>query len=78
MQSVPTKTINRQTIFLLFFCVIYFSLSLPAGYAGFNIDASWHESLVMAIDNGFVFGRDFIFNYGPLGYLNTGDRKSVV
>ena len=72
MQSVPTITFNRQTIFLLFFCVIYFSLSLPAGYAGFNIDASWHESLVMAIDNGFVFGRDFIFNYGPLGYLNTG------
>jgi hypothetical protein len=45
---------------------------MPAGYAGFNIDASWHESLVMAIDKGFVFGRDFIFNYGPLGYLNTG------
>ncbi|GAB3523752.1 hypothetical protein GCM10027442_50510 [Emticicia fontis] len=26
----------------------------------------------MAIENNFVFGRDFIFNYGPLGYLNTG------
>lgn len=72
MQSVPTGFFNRQTLFLLFFCIIYFSLSLPAGYAGFNIDASWHESLVMAIDKGFVFGRDFIFNYGPLGYLNTG------
>lgn len=72
MQSVPTGFFNRQTLFLLFFCIIYFSLSLPAGYAGFNIDASWHESLVMVIDKGFVFGRDFIFNYGPLGYLNTG------
>ena len=72
MQSVPTGFFNRQTLFLLFFCIIYFSLSLPAGYAGFNIDASWHESLVMAIDKGFVFGRDFIFTYGPLGYLNTG------
>lgn len=72
MQSVPTGFFNRQTLFLLFFCIIYFSLSLPAGYAGFNIDASWHESLVMAIDKGFVFGHDFIFNYGPLGYLNTG------
>lgn len=72
MQSVPTGFFNRQTLFLVFFGFIYFSLSLPAGYAGFNIDASWHESLVMAIDKGFVFGRDFIFNYGPLGYLNTG------
>jgi hypothetical protein len=72
MKSIPTGYFNRQTIFLLFFCFVYFSLSLPAGYAGFNIDASWHESLVMAIDKGFIFGRDFIFNYGPLGYLNTG------
>lgn len=72
MQSVPTGFFNRQTLFLVFFGLIYFSLSLPAGYAGFNIDASWHESLVMAIDKGFVFGRDFVFNYGPLGYLNTG------
>ncbi|CAH0996374.1 hypothetical protein EMA8858_02506 [Emticicia aquatica] len=63
---------NRQKIFLLFFSLIYFSLSLPAGYAGFNIDASWHEGLVMAIDKGFIFGQDFIFNYGSLGYLNTG------
>lgn len=72
MQSVPTGFFNRQTLFLVFFGFVYLSLSLPAGYAGFNIDASWHESLVMAIDKGFVFGRDFIFNYGPLGYLNTG------
>lgn len=72
MQSETTSFFNRQTLFLVFFGLIYFSLSLPAGYAGFNIDASWHESLVMAIDKGFVFGRDFIFNYGPLGYLNTG------
>ncbi len=72
MQSVPTGFFNRQTLFLVFFGFVYLSLSLPAGYAGFNIDASWHESLVMAIDKGFIFGRDFIFNYGPLGYLNTG------
>lgn len=72
MQSETTSYFNYQKFFLLFFSIIYFSLSLPAGYAGFNIDASWHEALVMAIDKSFVFGRDFIFNYGPLGYLNTG------
>ncbi|MBA4850963.1 hypothetical protein [Emticicia sp. BO119] len=67
----PVK-ITKQNLFLVFFSLIFFSLSLPAGYAGFDIDASWHEALVMAIDKNFVFGRDFIFNYGPLGYLNTG------
>lgn len=72
MQSKKATFLNKQNIFLLFFCFIYFSLSLPAGYAGFSIDASWHEALVMAIDKNFIFGKDFIFNYGPLGYLNTG------
>lgn len=72
MQSDKTVFFKGQNIFLLFFSLIFFSLSLPAGYAGFDIDASWHESLVMAIEKNFVFGRDFIFNYGPLGYLNTG------
>ncbi|WP_337045082.1 hypothetical protein [Emticicia sp. 17c] len=68
----PTQIRNRQNLFLFLFSIIFFSLSLPAGYAGFDIDASWHEALVMAIEKNFVFGRDFIFNYGPLGYLNTG------
>ncbi len=72
MQSDKTVFFKSQNIFLLFFSLIFFSLSLPAGYAGFDIDASWHESLVMAIEKNFVFGQDFIFNYGPLGYLNTG------
>lgn len=63
---------TKQNLFLVFFSLVFFSLSLPAGYAGFDIDASWHEALVMAIEKNFVFGRDFIFNYGPLGYLNTG------
>jgi hypothetical protein len=64
--------ITRQNLFLVFFSLVYFSLTIPAGYAGSDIDASWHEALVMAIEKNFVFGRDFIFNYGPLGYLNTG------
>jgi hypothetical protein len=72
MQSDKTVFFKGQNTFLLFFSLIFFSLSLPAGYAGFDIDASWHESLAMAIEKNFVFGRDFIFNYGPLGYLNTG------
>ena len=72
MQSDKTNFFKSQNIFLVFFSLIFFSLSSPFGYAGFSIDASWHESLVMAIEKNFVFGQNFIFNYGPLGYLNTG------
>jgi hypothetical protein len=78
MASAKISALTKQNLFLVFFSLIFFSLSLPAGYAGFDIDASWHEALVMAIEKNFVFGRDFIFNYGPLGYLNTGLMPKTV
>jgi hypothetical protein len=61
-----------QRFYYVFFSFLYFSVSVPSVQAGLGIDASWHESLVMAIDANFTFGKDFIFNYGPLGFLNTG------
>lgn len=66
---MPSKA--KQNLFFLFFSLLFFSTSLPFVYASTGIDPSWTESLVMAINQHFVFGKDFIFNYGPLGYLNT-------
>jgi hypothetical protein len=60
----------QQNLFLLFFALLYFSMATPVTYAGRGIDAAWCESLIMAINQKMTFGRDFIFNYGPLGYLN--------
>ena len=34
-------------------------------------DASWRLSIDLAVKNGFTFGTDYIFTYGPLGYLST-------
>lgn len=65
-------SIRIQQAFYVLFAILYFSISMPAGYAGLGIDASWHEALAMAVDKHLIFGEDFIFNYGPLGYLNTG------
>jgi hypothetical protein len=62
---------TKKSFFLLFFALVFFSCSLPYLYGDLGIDASWHESLVMSINKELVFGKDFIFNYGPLGYLNT-------
>ncbi|SOE21621.1 hypothetical protein SAMN06298216_2078 [Spirosomataceae bacterium TFI 002] len=59
-------------LFYIAFSLLFFSTNLPYTYAEAGIDPSWWTSLVMAIEQGEVFGRDFIFNYGPLGFLNTG------
>jgi hypothetical protein len=39
---------------------------------GIGIDNSWKIALNMALKENLVFGKDFIFTYGPLGYLSTG------
>ena len=36
-----------------------------------GLDPSWRIGLALAVREHFVFGRDIIFNYGPLGYLAT-------
>lgn len=61
----------KQNLFYLIFGLLFFSTTEPFGYASIDIDPSWTESLVMAINQNFTFGTDFIFNYGPLGFLNT-------
>jgi hypothetical protein len=62
---------TKQNYFYLLFSLLFFSTNEPLVYASVGIDPSWTESLVMAINQNFIFGKDFIFNYGPLGYLNT-------
>lgn len=58
----------------LFFLLILFVLApknifhLPAN----SLDESWVLAINLAVKNEFVFGKDFAFTYGPLGYLWTG------
>lgn len=65
------KPQNQQNLFLVLFSILFFSTSMPYLYGQPGIDPSWWVSLMMAVNEGYVFGKDFIFNYGPLGYLNT-------
>ena len=41
------------------------------GNTGSGLDPSWQIALHRAFDGGLVFGRDFVFTYGPLGWLST-------
>jgi hypothetical protein len=37
-----------------------------------GLDPSWMIALNMAVEQNMVFGRDFIYTFGPLGFLYTG------
>lgn len=52
--------------FVWVFAAIYHPL-WPAADAG--LDVSYMQALGVALLRGFVFGRDLIFAYGPLGYF---------
>jgi hypothetical protein len=38
---------------------------------GVGLDASWNAGLAMALHGGLQFGRQAIFSYGPLGFLQS-------
>src|ERR1700761_3460714 len=38
---------------------------------GPGLDPSWNAGLAMAVDQGLHFGREVVFTYGPLGFLNS-------
>ena len=35
------------------------------------VDPSWMTALNLAVENSLIFGKEFVFNYGPLGFLST-------
>jgi hypothetical protein len=42
-----------------------------------GIDNSWIIALNTAIQRGAIFGKDFVFTYGPLGFLSTRNADYV-
>ncbi len=75
--SVKSPTKNRPlwlALVTLVAVILSFILVLPRsfyGTMGVGLDYSWQIALELAIREKFVFGRDFIFTYGPLGILTT-------
>jgi len=44
----------------------------PALHApGAGLDAGWNAGLTMAVAQGLQFGREIVFSYGPLGFLQS-------
>jgi hypothetical protein len=38
---------------------------------GLGLDASWNAGLAMGVEDGLHWGKDIVFTYGPLGFLQT-------
>ncbi|MEH2064109.1 MAG: hypothetical protein V7K50_17890 [Nostoc sp.] len=65
--------LKKIHIFSLILCSYIFLafLPLPVG-VGVGLDPSWKYAISRAALEKFVFGKDIIFTYGPLGYLIHG------
>jgi hypothetical protein len=62
--------LNWNNLFLFFI----FLLLLPnqlIGLPGLDLDSSWQIATNLALRDGLAFGKEFIFTYGPLGFLST-------
>ena len=71
--TVKTSTYVQWLIFPIFLFFLWPHDFYKAPVPG--IDASWNIAIHLARQYHLVFGKDFIFTYGPLEVL---DRKSVV
>lgn len=68
----PAKN-SKAMIWLIIFCLTYLSSFFLSGQFGPlpNAESSWSVVLEYAYRNNFQFGKDIVFTYGPLGFLNT-------
>lgn len=61
---------TQDKILILFSILLFLPKELVKTPSG-GIDPSWQISLSMAVNQGLTFGKDWLFTYGPLGYLST-------
>lgn len=64
-QVTPADWIVRTIVFLLLATAMFSPPMSPAN----ELDSSWRMVLSKAFHEGWQFGTDVVFTYGPLGYL---------
>src|SRR5271156_1052639 len=72
-KEISTK---YKTIFYVLSCLVILPFHIfhqPSA----GVDPSWAISINLAIKYHLVWGKDYIYTYGPLGYLATGIREYV-
>jgi hypothetical protein len=73
--NFSVKDINLQKIlnnFIFFLVLIYLIPKTIYSLPEISLDPSWRISVNLAVKENLVFGKDYIYTIGPLGYLITG------
>ena len=65
------------TFTLLLLWIALALIPLPPQIPGIGLDSSWAYGLNIAHVENFIFGRDVLFTFGPLGYLFYPDTARV-
>ena len=73
MQAILKKGVPTFVNYIVLFvcCLFIYPLEIIKN-ASAGLDPSWELSINLAVKNHFIWGKDFVFSYGPLGYLATG------
>ena len=82
---MPNKITDKILAFYLTYkaqilsAIVAIYIAPPALFYSHNygIEGSWKRAINMAIKNGTVFGADFIYTFGPLGFLSTRNNEYV-
>ncbi len=61
------KTLIAKLLLLFAQAALFFPFAIHPTRNG--LDPSWQYQLNLVPGSGLIFGRDLLFNYGPLGYL---------
>ncbi|MBS1779359.1 MAG: hypothetical protein JST70_08530 [Bacteroidetes bacterium] len=75
------KYLNQDTLLLcIAFVLAFYTVSYPIveyphvvdkGPSWLGLDVSWEMTLNYALSKNWVWGKDIIYTYGPLGFLGT-------
>jgi hypothetical protein len=77
MNSTFAKRLSLQSAVVLFFSIVCLSPLLYFAEPSYTLDGSWAISINLAIKNRLTWGDNYVFSYGPLGFLATGLKQYV-
>lgn len=68
-QPAPVRRLSRTWALGAIAALAAWQVGL--GPPGPGLDSSWNAGLAMAVHGGLQFGREIVFTYGPLGFLQS-------
>ncbi len=67
-QTLFDKYKSQLVAFILSLYCLPYAFTTPISA---TFDGAWYRGINFCIENKLIFGHDFVFTYGPLGFLST-------